>query len=101
MIKCKHIVLILRIWTQGLLNLMKSAKPMTNYTRNTIVWHYRMRYIVYLTCNITNKKRYFKLLSNERQKLQTKSDSLARELTFTQRELERYQREHHTLTLQV
>lgn len=41
------------------------------------------------------------LLSQERQKLQTKTDSLLRELTFTKRELERYQRQHHLLTVQV
>lgn len=41
------------------------------------------------------------LLSNERQKLQSKSDSLARELTFTKRELERYQRQNNILDKQV
>uniref|UniRef100_A0A914I796 HAMP domain-containing protein n=1 Tax=Globodera rostochiensis TaxID=31243 RepID=A0A914I796_GLORO len=41
------------------------------------------------------------LLSKERQKLQTSADSLNRELIFTKRELERYQREHHLLTIQV
>ncbi|KAL3079750.1 hypothetical protein niasHS_014032 [Heterodera schachtii] len=41
------------------------------------------------------------LLSKERQKLQTNADALHRELMFTKRELERYQREHNLLTIQV
>uniref|UniRef100_A0A915M9A7 Nucleoprotein TPR n=1 Tax=Meloidogyne javanica TaxID=6303 RepID=A0A915M9A7_MELJA len=41
------------------------------------------------------------LLSSERQKLQFKSDSLTRELTFTKRELERYQREHNIQQKQI
>ena len=43
----------------------------------------------------------FKLLNNERQKLQSHADGLARELTFTKRELERYQRDHTVLNVQV
>jgi len=41
------------------------------------------------------------LLAQERQKLMEARDALARELLFTNKELEKYQRDHHTLKLQV